>query len=263
MQFGLAALVALVGYVLLTGSAVPRVRPALAAGIGLFAVLMAVELWWLPEQPTDVLWMTPFYAPLDGGGPSVGSVQISRTMLDQWRQMIDQERLTGVGLLLGVVCLAVATVALPIRQQPRATALARVVAVLLLAVVGANVWLRVDDAPLLGLLGAGWPALLTTLVAAGMVALSGARADRVALVPFGALLVAVSAAVAFEDVTSTWLTWWRFSDGTDHVVVGTAVAVSVASWADVSAAARTALALAGPALLAVGALAAPREVDSP
>ncbi|MFJ8582630.1 hypothetical protein [Micromonospora sp. NPDC093277] len=256
---------------LLAGPAARRVRPALAAGIGLFAVLMAVELWWLPEQPAHFRWFTPFYAPLDGSGPSVGPVQIPPAMLDQLRQMIDQERLTAVGLLLGVVCLAVAVVALPARQQPKAAELARVVAVLPLAVVGANLWSRIDGAPLLGLLGAGWPALLATLVAAWVVALSGARADPAALVPLGALLVAVSAAVALEDLGSTWLTWWKFSNGIDHAMVDAAVAASVASSAnisaassaDVSGAARTAVALAGPALLAVGALTASRDADLP
>ncbi|MEV0153003.1 hypothetical protein AB0H57_04580 [Micromonospora sp. NPDC050686] len=265
-QFGLAATAALVGYVLLADPAVRRLRPALAAGIGLSAVLMAVELWWLPEQ-ADVRWFTPFYAPLDGSGPSVGPVQIPPAMLDQLRQMIDQERFNAVGLLLGVVCLAVAVVALPVRQQPKAAELARFVAVLLLAVVGANLWSRIDGAPLLGLLGAGWPAFLAILMAAWVVALSGARAGRAALMPLGALLVAVSTAVALEDLTGTWLTWWEFSNGNDHVMVEAAVAVSVASSADVSAAisvdlsgaVRTAMALAGPALLAVGALRASHD----
>lgn len=270
IQFGLAASAALVGYVLLAGPAVRRVRQALAAGIGLFAVTMAVELWWLPEQPAEVRWFTPFYAPLDGSYPSVGPVQIPPTVLDQLRQMIDQERFSAIGLLLGVVCLAVAVVALPVRQQPKAAGLARVVAVLPLVVVGANLWSRIDGAPLLGLLGAGWPALLATLVAAWVLALSGARAGRV-LVPLGALLVAVSAAVALEDLSSTWLTWWEFSNGRDQAMVDTAVAVSVTSSADVSAASsvdvlgavRTAVALAGPALLAVGALTASRDAGSP
>ncbi|MGC4858390.1 hypothetical protein [Micromonospora sp. DT41] len=269
MQFGLASSAALVGYVLLAGPAVPRVRLALVAGIGLFAVFMAVELWWLPRQPGDVLWMTPFYAPLDGSGASMGPVENPPTMLDQWRQMIDHERFSAVGLLLGVLCLAVAVIALPVRQQPMSTEFAGIVAVLQLAVVGANVWSRVDGAPLRGLLGAGWAALLAALMATGVVALSGARVDRAALVPLGALLVAVSTAVAFEDLSSTWLTWWKFSNGSDDVVADAAIAVSVAgptdvsaaSSLDVSAAVRTAVALAGPALLAVGSLTASRDTD--
>ncbi|MFG3705884.1 hypothetical protein ACGF7U_14280 [Micromonospora sp. NPDC047670] len=267
MQYGLAASAALIGYVLLAGPALPRVRPALAAGIALFAAPMTVELWWFPERPADVRWFTPFYAPLGGGLPPTGQVQIPATLLDQWRLLIDQERLRAFALLLGVLCLAVAVVVLPVRQRPKATRLAGVVAVLLLAVVGANAWSRIDDAPPLGLLEAVWPALLATLLAAGVVALSGARADRAALVPLGALLVAVTVAVTADDLASSWFTWWTFSNRSDHSTqsgtvvtsaVGT-VASSTAGSADVSAAVRAAVALAGPALLTVGALAASRE----
>ncbi|MEO3781360.1 hypothetical protein ABGB16_32135 [Micromonospora sp. B11E3] len=268
-QYGLAASAALVGYVLLARPAVPRARPALAAGVGLFAVLMVVRLWWLPEQPADIRWMTPFYAPMDGGGASMGPVQVPPTILDQWRQAIDQERLAAVGLLLQVLCLAVAVIALPVRRGSKGTWLAGVVAVLLLAVVGVNVWSRVDGAPLLGLLGAGWPALLATLAAAGTLALSGARADRAALVPLGALLIALSSAVILDDLTNIWSTWWRFTNSSDDAFLEAGVAVSAArsagmsavGWADVSAALRTGMALAGTALFAVGAVTASRDAE--
>ncbi|MGK5671809.1 hypothetical protein ACSNOB_03040 [Micromonospora sp. URMC 106] len=266
-QSGLAASAALIGYVLFAGPTLPRVRPALAAGIALFAVPTTVELWWFPERPADVRWFTPFYAPLGGGFTPTGQVQVPATTLEQWRQLIGQERLSAVALMLGVLCLAVAVVALPVREQPKAARLAGVAAVLLLAVVGANVWSRIDDAPPLGLLGAAWPALLATLLAAGVVARSGTRADRAALVPLGALLIAVTAAVTADDLASSWFTWWTFSNRSDHStqsgtvavsVVGT-VASSAAGAADVSAAVRAAVALAGPTLLTVGALAASRN----
>ncbi|MFG1951023.1 hypothetical protein [Micromonospora sp. NPDC048830] len=265
VQYGLAASAALIGYVLFARPAVPRVRSALAAGVGLFAVLMVVRLWWLPEQPADLRWMTPCYAPMDGGGASISPVQVPPTTLDQWRQAIDQERLAAVGLLLQVLCLAVAVIALPVRRGPKGTWLAEGVAVLLLAVVGVNVWSRVDGVPLLGLLGAGWPALLATLAAAGMVALSGARADRAVLVPLGALLIAASAAAAFDDVTSAWSAWWRFANSGDDAFLEAGVAVSagvsVAGWADVPAAVRTGMALAGTTLLAVGVVTASRDAE--
>lgn len=271
MQFGLAALAALVGYVLFAGPTLPRVRPALAAGIALFAVPMAVELWWFPERPVDVRWFTPFYAPLGGGFTPTGHIQVPATTLEQWRHLIGQERLSAVALMLGVLCLAVAVVALPVREQPKVTRLAGIAAVLLLAVAGANVWSRIDDAPPLGLLGAAWPALLATLLAAAVVARSGARADRAALVPLGALLIAVTAAVTADDLASGWFTWWTFSNTSDNLVQSGTVAVSLAGAvvsradaaaagsADVSAAVRTAVALAGPALLTVGTLAASRN----
>ena len=263
LQSGAVALAALTGYVLLAGPATaPRVRSALAAGIGLFAAVLAVKLWWLPER-VDVGWMEPFYAPLDGsGGSRTARFPAAPALLDQARRTIDQERMVAVGLLLGVLCLAVAVRALPVRREPRRGMLARSVAVLLLVVVGADLWRRVDDeTPLLGMLGAGLPALLATLLAAAMVALSGERSDRAALVPIGALLVAVTAAGSFADLAGAWSDWWTLSDRRDDAFLSVGIAVSVDGWADGSEAVRAALALAGPALLAIGARRAARDAE--
>ncbi|MDG4789995.1 hypothetical protein O7626_29425 [Micromonospora sp. WMMD1102] len=257
-QCALAASAALIGYVLFAGPAAPRVRPALAAGIALLAVPASVELWRDSTAPVRRQTLAPLYTPLDGSVASTGPARLPQSVLDQWRQSLDERQFACVGLLLGVVCLAVAVRALPAQQRPKATALAGAGAVLMMVFVGADAWSRVDDEPLLGLLGAGWPALLATLAAARMLALSGPRADRAALVPIGALLVAVSAAAAFQDLTGRWAAWWTFSHPDDNVVVSVGVAVSLANVVDGEAALLAAVALAGPALLAVGVLRAGR-----
>ncbi|MDW5324665.1 hypothetical protein [Plantactinospora sp. KLBMP9567] len=259
-QCALVASAALIGYVLLAGPAAPRVRPALAAGIALLALPTAMELWRGSAAPATRQSLIPIYTPLGGSAAPTGRTALP-SILDQWRQALDQERLASVGLLLGVLCLAVAVLALPARQRPKTTVLAGVVAVLLLLIVGADVWSRVDGEPLLGLLGTAWPALLATLAAAGVLALSASRADRVALVPLGALLVAVSAAVAFHDLTRRWVAWWTFSNPDDGVLLSAGVAVSLANVVDVPAALLAAVTLTGPALLAVGTLRASRAAD--
>ncbi|MGX7676472.1 hypothetical protein [Plantactinospora sp. DSM 117369] len=260
-QCGLVASAALIGYVLVAGPAAPRVRPALATGIALLALPTAVELWRGSARPATRQWLIPDYTPLDGSAASTGRTALPQPILDQWRQALDADRLAGVALLLGVLCLAVAVLALPARHRPKATVLARVVAVLLLVIVGADAWSRVDGDPLLGLLGTAWPALLATLAAAGVLALSASRAERAALVPLGALLVALSTAVAFHDLTRRWSAWWTFSNPDDGVFLSAGVAVSLANVVDVPAALLAAVTLAGPALLAVGALLASRAVD--
>ncbi|WP_159104728.1 hypothetical protein [Plantactinospora sp. BB1] len=262
-QAALVASAALVGYVLVAGPAAPRVRPALAAGIALLALPTAVELWRDSGQPAPRNLLIPFYTPLDGTAGSTGRPTLPQPALDQWRQALDQERLACVALLLGVLCLAVAVLALPVRQRPRATVLARTVAVLLLVVVGADVWSRIDGDPLLGLLRAGWPALLATLAAAAVLALSASRADRTGLVPLGALLVTVSAALAFEDLVGDWSAWWSFANPDHGVFLSVGVATSLADLVDVSAALLAALTLTGPLLLAVGALRAARTAVGP
>ncbi|MEO3927559.1 hypothetical protein ABGB07_27360 [Micromonosporaceae bacterium B7E4] len=260
-QCALVASAALIGYVLLAGPAAPRVRPALAAGIALLALPAAMELWRGSAAPATRQSLIPVYTPLDGSAASTGRTALPQPILDQWRQALDQERLASVGLLLGVLCLAVAVLALPARQRPKATVPARVVAVLLLLIVGADVWSRVDGEPLLGLLGTAWPALLATLAAAVALALSASRADRAALVPLGALLVAVSAAVAFHDLTRRWVAWWTLSNPDDGVFLSAGVAVSLSNVVDVPAALLAAVTLTGPALLAVGTLRASRAAD--
>ncbi|WBB65951.1 aminopeptidase [Micromonospora sp. WMMD812] len=261
LQSGLVAGLAFLGWVLLAGASAPRVRAALAAGLGFFVLVMAVRLWWLPEQPAGDGWLEPFYTPLDGRGSSAGSGQFARELLDHWRQGIDRERLAAVGLLLGVLCLAVAVFALPARHRPRRAMVTRVaVAVLLLVVVGADVWARVDDAPLPGLLGAAWPALLAILVAAGTVVLSGVRSDRFALVALGALLLAVTAGAALTDLADSWAAWQQSAEVSEHAFLSVGIAVPVGRWTDLSEAVRAAVAFAGPALLAVGAL---RASDAP
>jgi hypothetical protein len=265
LQCGLVTLAALIGYVMVAGRvAASRVRWALAAGVGFLAVVMAVRLFWYREPAGDFRWIEPFYAALDGSGARVGPVQgLPSALLDQWRRMIDRERIAAVGQLFGVLCLAVGVLALPARRRWKRAELTTVLALLLLAVAGVNVWSLVDDAPMLQLLGTAWPALLATLVAVGLLVLSGWRADRAWLLPAGTFLVAVTAVTAFDDLAGTWSAWWALSNqliNLGEVDRSAAIGVSMDGPLEVSAAVQVAVALAGPALLTVGALHASRDV---
>ncbi|GIH19292.1 hypothetical protein [Rugosimonospora africana] len=250
-QCGVVALAVLVGYVTVAGRAArTRVRWALAAGIGLLAVVIAVRLFWYPGQTSGgVDWFA--YLPAS---------ELHGALLDQWRQTIDGERIFAVGRLLGVLCFAVAVVALPGRHPAKPAMATAVLSLLLLAAVGADVWSRLGDAPVLGLLGVGWPALLVILVALGIAVLAGGRAGRVWLLPAGAFLVAAAAAVAFDDLAGSWSAWRTLSGFRDgDTVFAVAGMPANASGLAVSEALVTAMTLAGPALLAIGALRASRD----
>ncbi len=247
-QCGVVALVALIGYVAVAGRAArPRVRWALVAGIGLLAVVIAVQLFWYPDQT--------------GGGfgwfAYASANKAPSAMLGQWRRVLDGERISAVGRLLGVLCLAVAVLALPGRHRPKPAVSTTVLALLLLAVVGADSWSRLGSAPVVGLLGTVWPALLATFAGVGVAARAGWRADRFWLLPAGALLVAVAATIAFDDLAGTWLAWWAFSDVREGDTVFAVMDAN--SLPEVSGALATAVALVGPALLAIGALRASRD----
>jgi hypothetical protein len=243
LQAGLAMLVALAGYVIVAGgTAAPRARWALAAGVGMLAVGMALRLYWY-SAPEDFGWFS--YAPLDVTGTPERLVDFSR-------RSIGRLQIVAVLHLLAVVCFAVGVFTLPAwRRRPRAV-LTGVLALALLAVFGS----RAGGSAVLHGLGTVWPALLATLVAVGLVALAGWRADRTWLVAAGTLLVAVAAATVFDDLASTWSAWWIPPGvqvlGSGYVTAG--IRVVTDSSPEVSAAVRTTVELAGPALLAIGAL---------
>ncbi|MFC3503285.1 hypothetical protein ACFOOK_20220 [Micromonospora krabiensis] len=180
-------------------------------------------------------------------------------LLDLWRQSITQDRIAAVGLLLATVCLAVVVLALPVRRRPGRTPLARTAAALLVVLVVAYVWDSVGDAPLSGAFAAGWPALTATLVAAGVLAVSGERGDRFALVSIGALLIAVTAAADLGDLVSLSSSLWSAVDVRRDAFLEVGVAVSAGGGKDLSAAAHAGVALVGPALFAIGALHASRD----
>ncbi|WP_433349643.1 aminopeptidase [Micromonospora sp. CA-111912] len=247
LQFGLVSLLALLGYVL-ANRGVRRVRWAVAAGIGLLAVVAAMRLFWYQEQ-------------VDGAGRLTYGQGVSKTaMLAHWREMIDQERLAALGLALGVLCLAAGALALPSRGRRRGVA-TTVLALLLLACFGLNSARNFGRYPLLDLLGTVWPALLAALVAMGALALSGWRADRRWLLPVGLFLLSLATARAYSDLARVWSGWWIQAKPADGVVLtlGVMVSTSTEGFPQVSRAIEEAIALAGPGLAAVGALRSSRR----
>jgi hypothetical protein len=244
LQCALATLIALTGYVTLEGKAAARrVRWGLAAGIGLLAAVAAARLFWYGEQAADRNRL------LSGRGTEPTGI-----MLEQWWQTINQQRIAAVGLLLGMLCLTVAVLAVPERRPPKRGVVPTVVALLLLVLVGRAVLSHVRIAPVIELVAAVWPALLATVVAAGLLAISGRPADRTWLLPIGALLVAVAVATAAEDLAAGWSAWWTLAHPRQGAMVSVAISVSADDGPQWSAAWETAVALAGPALLAIGAL---------
>lgn len=243
MQFGVLMLAVVTVFVAVAGrTAVPRVRWAAVVGLGVLAVVMAVRTTWLDAPASE-----------------------------PWSQTISRERLAATGMLLGVLSFAVGVLALPRRYRPRRAALTTALALLLMAVIGFEVGRKIAGAPVLGLVETAWPALIAVLAAVGLVALSGWRGDRTWFVLGGAALVAVAAATAFDDLMSVGATWQAASVPHADAFLQPGIRVSVAapqlaaplggSAGDVlqpSAALEMALALAGPALLAIGVLQASR-----
>jgi hypothetical protein len=232
------------------------VRWAVILGIGLLAVVAAMRLFWYQEQVGDAGLLTYGRAG-------------ETAMLARWREMIDRERLAAAGLLLGVLCLAAGVSALPARGWRRGVATS-VLALLLLAWFGLSFARGFVRYPLLELLGTVWPALLGTLVAMAALALSGWRADRRWLLPAGSFLLALAAADAYSDLAAAWSGWWMIANPRDDAFlqVGVRMSTSAESFPQVSRAVEAAMALAGPGLVAVGALhssrtAGPRQAEAP
>ncbi|MEU8329362.1 aminopeptidase [Micromonospora sp. NPDC048839] len=242
LQFGLVMLLALLGYVLLDRGA-RRVRWAVAAGVGLLAVVAAMRLLWHQEQVVDVGWVT------------YGPAATETSILGPWRDSIDRQRLAALGVALGVVCFAAGVLALPSRGRRRGAATA-VLALLLLAWFGLDSTREFVDYPLPDLLGTVWPALLATLVSMLALALSGWRADRRWLLPVGLFLLSLAAANAYADLAGAWSGWWEMDHPhqTAFLQMGMAVGTSWEDSLQVSSAAETAIALAGAGLTTVGAL---------
>lgn len=251
LQYGLAMLLTLLGYVAVGGRDARRVRWPLVAGIGLLAVVAAMRLFWHQEQVGEA------------GGLTYG--QVGRTaMLARWRETIGQERLATLGLLLGVSGLAAGVLALPAHGRRWRGMATTVLALLLLAWFGVSFAQRIGRYPLLDLLGAVWPALLGALVAIGALALSGWRADRHWLLPVGTLLLSLSVARTCSDLAMAWSGWWMVANPDDHAFleVGVRVSASTEGFPQVSRAVEEAIALAGTGLVAVGALRSSHEPDA-
>ncbi|MFU8853734.1 aminopeptidase [Micromonospora sp. SL1-18] len=250
LQFGLVMLLALLGYVL-ASRGVRRVRWAVAAGIGLLAVVAAMRLFWYQEQVDEADWLT------HGQGVAMTA------MLAHWQEMIERERLAALGLALGVLCLAAGALALPSHGRRRGVA-TTVLALLLLAWFGLTSAREFGRYPLFDLLGTVWPALLAALVAMWALALSGWRADRRWLLPVGLFLLSLGAARAYSDLAAQWSGWWLMTKppGGGFLKPGVMVSTSTEGFPQVSWAIEAAIALAGAGLVAVGALRSSREADA-
>ncbi|MEU7585769.1 aminopeptidase [Micromonospora sp. NPDC049230] len=250
LQFGLVMLLALFGHVLL-GRGARRVRWAVAAGIGLLAVVAAVRLFWHQEQVVAVGW-TAY-------GPAAAETSI----LGPWRDSIDRQRLAALGLALGVVCLAAGVLALPARGRRRGVTTV-ILALLLLAWFGLDSAPEFVDYPLPDLLATVWPALLAVLGTIGALALSGSRADRRWLLPVGLFLLSLAAANTYSDLAGIWSGWWDMANPNQNAFLqlGMRVGRSAGDSLEVSAAVEKAIALAGAGLTAVGALRSSRETPT-
>ncbi|MET7804509.1 aminopeptidase [Micromonospora chersina] len=250
LQFNLAMLLALLGYVLASRD-VRRVRWAVAAGIGFLAVVAAMRLFWYQEQVDELGWLTS------------GQGAAKNALLARWRAMIDREMLAALGLTLGVLCLAAGVLALPSRRRRRGVA-TTVLALLLFAWFGLNLARKLGRYPLPDLLATVWPALLAALVTMGALALSGWRADRRWLLPVGLVLLSLVAADAYSDLAVAWSGWWVMAKPADGAFLETGVAVSTSSegFPQLSQAIEVAIALAGAGLVAVGAVRSSREADA-
>ncbi|SCL65015.1 hypothetical protein [Micromonospora chersina] len=249
LQFGLAMLLALLGHVLASRGG-RRVRWAVAAGIGLLAVVAAMRLFWYQEQVDETGWLAY------GTGAKAA-------LLARWRELIDRERLAALGLALGVLGLAAGVLALPARGRRQGVATA-VLALLFFAWLGLSFAREFGRYPLLDLLGTVWPALLAALVAMGALALSGWRADRRWLLPVGLVLLSLGAVNAYADLAAAWSGWWVMSRPADgaFLQVGVAVSTSSQDFPQLSQAVEVAVALAGVQLVAVGALRSSREAGA-
>ncbi|QLQ37303.1 aminopeptidase [Micromonospora robiginosa] len=249
LQFGVVMLLSLLGHVLASRGA-RRVRWAVATGVGLLAVVTATRLLWYREQADEAGWPT--------SGAGLAKVALAA----HGRELIDRERLASAGVALGVLCLAVGVTALPARGRRRGTVTA-VLALPLLAWLGLTSARNLDGRPLPDLLGAVWPALLAALVAIGALALSGPRADRRWLLPAGLVLLSFAAVRGYADLASSWAGWWLFAHPAEatFLEVGLTVSTSTTGVTRASEAVETAIALAGTALVAVGALRGSRDAD--
>ncbi|WP_433128607.1 aminopeptidase [Micromonospora sp. CA-240977] len=247
LQFSLVMLLALLGHVLLERGT-RRVRWAVAAGIGLLAVVAATRLFWYQEQVVEV------------GSVAYGPATAGTSILVPWRESIDRDRLAALGLALGVVCLAAGVLALPSRGRRRGAATA-VLALLLFAWFGLDSAREFVDYPLAKLLGTVWPALLAALVTMGALALSGWRADRRWLLPVGLFLLSLGAANEYSDLAGMWSGWWEMAnpDRNAFLQLGMMLSSSADDSLQVSTAVETTIALAGAGLAATGALRSSRE----
>ncbi|MFV2116392.1 aminopeptidase [Micromonospora sp. LOL_025] len=249
LQFGLAMLLALLGYALV-GQGARRVRWAVAAGVGLLAVV-AVRLLGYQGQAEEAGWLT------------YGQGVANASELARWRATVDRERITALGLLLGVLCLAAGVLALPSRGRRRGVATA-VLALLVLAWFGLNSARDLGRYPLPDLLAAVWPALLAALVTVGALALSGRRADRHGLLPLGMFLLFLATARTCADLATAWSGWWAMAEPPDAAFLepGMRVSTSTEGFPQVSSAMEAAIALAGVGLAVIGALRSSREADA-
>jgi hypothetical protein len=242
LLFGLVALLALLAYALAVG----RAGWAVPTGVGVLAFVAALRLSW-HDGPADGT-----YAVLTN----------TTALLERWDAALDRERYAAVGFLLAVVSFAVGVLARGARDRSRWVAVVTTgVGLLLVVRFGVRLATSFGHYPMLSLLGAIWPAVLAVLVTGAALVLSGRRHDRWLLLPAGLLLLTVTATGEAMDRAASWAGWWATSAPRDGFLSpGMMVALPGADgFPQVSRAAETAVALAGPVLVALGALRRGRE----
>lgn len=239
MQCGAAAFAALAAYGALAGKAWPqRVRWAVTAGLVLFAVVWATRAHWQMDQTVS---------PLDPAG-----------IREQTAQRVEQSRLAALGLLAGAVAFASAVFALPPVRHAQRAALGAVLVFLLIVAIGMLGRGSVDNLRTVPPLWVSLPALLAVVVTLATVALTGWREDRGWLITVGAPLLAVVAVVNLDNLAALWWTWRSVSDSADGAsgrsYTSVLVVTGVGGRSLLYDGLATAVTLAGPILLAVGAL---------
>ncbi|MDO3684018.1 aminopeptidase [Micromonospora sp. C28ISP2-4] len=251
LLWAVVTLAALCGHAL-TASGAPRVRWGVAAGAGLFALVTVANLLWYREQAADAVELRR------------GQAAARAYLLERWQDGMDRQRLIAGGLALGVLLLGVAVSALPARGGLRGV-VTTVLAVAALVWCVSSVALTPGEPPLPDLFAAVWPGLLAVLVTAGVLAWSGRRGDRRALLPAGMVLLSLVAVRACADLASTWASWWTFVEPARDAFLQPGFMVSVGaspgSALEVSSAVERAAALGGAGLAVIGALRAHREAE--
>lgn len=228
------------------GAGATRARGLISIGLGLLAVAWAADFWWGTEAAGGLGQRVVIAGPgieSAGGSPLAVSGR-------EWVMALVQ--------LVGLLALAVGLALLPggTRRRSRAaqTTLAVAVAVLLFGVVAVPV--AVGSGQVAEMWRTAWPMVLVALAAFGAAVVSMRYADRCWLVPAGAVLLEVWAALSLHASINDWVTWSSFwpSTSAGAGIVSTSAAGGSLSGVDVAAGVAAACALGGAALLAGGAV---------
>ncbi|WP_028569013.1 hypothetical protein [Salinispora tropica] len=246
-RLGSIALVILSYCVAVAGGAVPiRARGLISSGLGLLAVAWAADFWWGTEAAGG------FEPRVAIAGPGIESAGGSPLAVS------GREWLVALVQLVGLLALAIGLTLLPGGTRRKSWAaqmiLAVAVAVLLFGVVAAPV--AVSNGQVTEMWRTAWPMVLVALAAFVAAVVSMRHTDRWWLLPAGAVLLEVWAALSLYEFINEWVTWssfWR-STSAGAGIVSTSAAGGSLSGYDVAAGVAAACVLGGAALLAGGAV---------